>query len=336
MLRDRRASTVTVIALSLGLLISGCSLDAGQRENVQAIGTPTLRTYEAYLASRRWTGPIPTQAVDDQDVLSAIAVGNAPAKQVVEMSISEEVSEDRSTVKLRIQSGEHEYVLGEEGGTAKPGAKGARSFAWFFLCESCNNLEGGLYVLDLQKGTQTHVATRAENILGSVFVAEPWVVYFAYGEQYALDALTLQAHNLETGEDFTLDPEPPFEMRGPSGDIALNEGAVAWEGKNPNGPGWAVHWVDLDTRDKRVVVVERDLGAAHELTVSKSLLLWIDGYWRVCDTRTGQIFALPLLPAGSGDLKNVSMTYPVVSGNRVYWSIEANGFNEDFTVHLEP
>lgn len=334
MLRDRRMSTCIALTMSFGLLFSGCGLDACQRENGQGIGTPTARTYEAYLASRRWTGPVPTQAVNDQDVFSTIEVGHAPAKQVIEMSINEEVSEDGNTVKLRIQSGGHEYLLGEEGAAAKSGAKGARSFAWFFLCQPCNSLEGGLYVLDLETGTQTHVATRAENILGSVFVAEPWVVYFTYGEKYALDALMLQAHNLETGEDFTLDPEPPFEMRGPSGDIALNEGAVAWEGKNPDGPGWAVQWVDLDTRDRRVVVVERDLGTAHELTVSKSLLLWIDGYWRVGDMRTGRIHALPLLPAGIGDLKNVSMTYPVVSGNRVYWSIEANDFHEDLTVQV--
>ena len=227
MLRERRMSIPIAITISLGLLFSGCGLDASQRENGQIVGTPTARTYEAYLASRRWTGPVPTQIVGDQTVFSVIENGIAPSKQVIEMYGEEEISEDMKTVKLRIQSGDHEYVLGEEGGKVKPGAKGARSFAWFNFCQPCAGLERGLYVLDLETGNQTHVASRASDTIGSVLISEPWVVYYAIGGEYPR---TLQAHNLETGEDFTLDQDPPYGPTGPRGGIALNEGAVAWEG----------------------------------------------------------------------------------------------------------
>lgn len=291
--------------------------------------------YLTQVASLTRPGPFPTQNPSDREAMSPVEVGSSPKQVSADISVSGEshTSEGVNTERLVLNWGDRKYELGAENGTAKWGAIGEHSFAWFFNCVSCKALDPGLYVLDLETGRQQWIAKTPADILGSVIVAEPWVLYYTAGD--ARYRAVLHAYNLDTTKDLILDKSAPYGMSGPRGTVALNEGAAAWIGSDPKGAGFVLNWIDLDTGETRVAI-DDNIGEANGLSVSKSLIVWAADYWKVYDCRTEAIHALPSLPENvdRSTIKKLTLTAPIAQGNRVYWSITIDGVQQDLSVQV--
>jgi len=280
-------------------------------------------------------GPFPTFSPGDREVFSAVVPGSIPERAIAEVSISAEsyTKAGVNTERLTLTYGDHQYVLGAENGTAKWGAVGEHSFAWFLLCRPCVGLDPGLYVLDLRTGEQRWIAAHTEDVLGSVIVAEPWVLYYTSGN--ARYHMVLHAFNLDTAKDMVLDVDATYPMAGPRDVFALNEGAAAWLSIDPNDSGVALKWIDLDTGETRTVIDET-IAEASGLSVSKSLVVWAVDYWKVYDCRTETIHPLPRLPENV-NRETVTLektTAPTAHGNEVYWSVTIDGVQQDLMVRV--
>lgn len=308
---------------------------------VPAALTPTDPAYGSadaltQIAGLTRPGPFPTLSPGDREAFSAVTQGSIAERALAEVTITAEsyTKAGVNTERLTLTSGDRQFVLGAENGTAKWGAVGEHSFAWFFLCElSCKELDPGLYVLDLETGQQALLASNTENVLGSVIVAEPWVLYYTFGK--ARYHMILHAFNLDTAQDMVLDADATYPMAGPRDVFALNEGAAAWLSIDPEGSSMTLKWMDLVTGETRTVIDET-IGEARGLSVSKSLIVWVVDYWKVYDNRTDTIHALPLVPGNVDPMtaKQFSVSAPIAHGSEVYWSVTIDGIQRDLKVRV--
>ena len=349
MLRTMNSALTRILLMALLSSLAACSpIDIAGGHDVQPLeGYPVPATlpptdsvfgstdYLTEVAGLNRPGPFPTLSPSDRETFSPVTVASAPKQAPADLSVSAETSTTAgvNVERLLLTFGDRQYVLGAENGTAKWGAVGEHSFAWFFHCDSCKTLDPGLYVLNLETGEQRWIANTPSDVLGSVIVAEPWVLYYTPGK--ARYHAVLHAYNLDTTKDFILDEAASYGPAGPRGKVALNEGAAAWLGTDSKGPGAALKWIDLETGATRIVVDET-VAEAGGLSVSKILVVWAVDFWKVYDSRTETIHALPRFPEdvdGTGT-KVEGSTAPIAYGNTVYWSVTIDGVQQDLSVQV--
>jgi len=283
-----------------------------------------------------WERLFPTPSKTDLAALSVVEAASVPpTPKKANAAIESETIRIGHLISLRfiVEVNEKKVQLGDDTGTARWGALGARSFAWFFVCKPCKEIEDGLYVLDLETGKEAKISSDPLNLLGSVIVEEPWVVYYSLAEG---EWVVLHAYNIDTTEDVILDSKLPFNLVAPKGELALNQGVVAWRGLSPNGRAFTLNWMDLEKRDTKTVTASEAANVGG-LAVSKSLMVWIDDYWKVLDIRTEAMYTLPILPQGinrSNAERFSIVSNPVVFDNRVYWSVTVDKVQQDLSVQV--
>lgn len=282
-----------------------------------------------------YENPFPTQTTKEQAAMVLAEGAKAPNHSISDFQITSESNRVNGFQSTRLiltnpLSGE-KTVLGDDEGVSVPGALGMNHYAWFYWCNDCKPDAQGLFVLDFETGKQTHISGNSLDVLGSVSIAEPWVLYFTLE---GAGQTILHGYNLDKSFDIVLDKSIPYTN--PIGRYAVNESAAAWVGIDPSGTKYELKWMDLDSQSM-LDIETASSATVTDVAVSKTLVVWQDFSWRVYDTRSLAQYALPVLPS---DIKVAAITQlevhqPIVVGSQVFWSVTIDGMQHDLSVQIK-
>jgi hypothetical protein len=222
--------------------------------------------------------------------------------------------------------------LGNDSGTAVYGVMNDEYFLWFFLCDSCQDVQPGLHAYSLRTNRDTWIMDKVYHTLGSVKIDRHWALYMS--PLPTSSYLTqLYAYNLNTGEILPIADDAVFKLAGTERYNAINEDMVAWVAVDLATQEASVKVYDLTRRTTQQIKRPQPFDPRN-LNVSRNVVVWQGWYWQGYDLTRDALFTIPVVPPG-WSVDSIRGAGPVtVRGRQIFWVLDVNGQARHFTASV--
>jgi hypothetical protein len=337
-----------LLVVASGLWLTGCALYADSESQSHTSNASITSAYPPpATVVPTAPPPLPTEAdgssnysafatpSPDETVgitgISEVAPETGPASRysVEDETINGKPSHWRALYLIDSVTG-NRVRLGDNNGSASYGLLSDDYMLWFFLCDSCPS--EGLHAYSLRTGEDVLVAEDAYALLGSVKIAGNWVVYVTSPDSQ-LRTAQLHAYNLQTGMALLVTNNVHYRAPEIANYFTINENKVAWAAVDLTIFKQSVNVYDLQTQTAQTLVVEEKSDPRY-LSVSRSVVVWWDGFWRGYDLTHDALFTIPVVPPG-WNVDSIRGAGPVtVRGRQIFWVLDVNGQARHFTASV--